>query len=554
MSEKISLDWSKKADIEDVPFPRDTLNRAKYAEFLTQFLVGQGYDETREKDDQKRNYVLNLNSEWGSGKTYFLKRWSHDLKKHFPVVYIDAWQQDYSDDPLMTAISSIIKQLREQAGMPENSPKFQLPKKALGLLKAAAPGFARSMAKRYLDMDLAALMQADDDSELKDANNSEGKTIDLSELASTMVKQLIEEHDGKKKAIDDLKIHVENWVKTVTETQKLSYPAFIFIDELDRCRPNYAVEMLETIKHIFDIKGIVFVVATDTEQLQHAVKAIYGEGFNARVYLGRFFNSRFSLKAPDLKSFLEVHTDISKLSSEYLENAGIQILPPNNDAKITLSNISVILDAFNMSPRTAIKIADRVVATISNMPKGSKIDILMLTILLCFYEQDHKKFKEIITNNLKYQDKNGNDIGLKGYIEEHFEGCESLIKMRINPQKIIPILKTSNYGNLANTYELDTYVFSLKRYLMGTFLDLLTVQNIHFVTLYGDQNEKTTPINDLFEKAFRDDKRDLQRIGLLWFQILNLHYQVDSITAEKYRDYVELASALDSIEEGSQDD
>jgi hypothetical protein len=113
MPEKISLDWSKKTDIEDVSFPRDTLNRAKYAEFLTQFHVGQGYDTTRESGDEKRNYVLNLNSEWGSGKTHFLKRWSNDLKDHFPVVYIDAWQQDYSDDPLMAVISSIIKQLRE---------------------------------------------------------------------------------------------------------------------------------------------------------------------------------------------------------------------------------------------------------------------------------------------------------------------------------------------------------------------------------------------------------------------------------------------------------
>jgi hypothetical protein len=201
MPDRISLNWSSETIINEDTFPRDTLGRVKYADFLTQLLVGQGYDETRPEGDEKRNYVLNLNSEWGSGKTYFLKRWSHDLKAHFPVVYIDAWQQDYSDDPLMTAISSIIKQLRVQAGMPESSPKFQLPKKALGLLKAAAPGFARSMAKRYLDMDLAAFLQADDDSELKDAKDSEGNPIDLSELASTMVKQLIDEHDGKRKPL-----------------------------------------------------------------------------------------------------------------------------------------------------------------------------------------------------------------------------------------------------------------------------------------------------------------------------------------------------------------
>lgn len=348
---------------------------------------------------------------------------------------------------------------------------------------------------------------------------------------------------------------MKKWVETVIKKQKLNYPAFIFIDELDRCRPSYAVEMLETIKHIFDIKGIVFVVATDTEQLQHAVKAIYGEGFDARLYLGRFFNSRFSLKAPDLRSFLEVHTDISKLSGEYLTNAGIQILPPNDDAKVTLSNISIILDAFKMPPRTAIQIADRVVATISNMPSGSKIDILMLTTLLCFYEEDHERFKRIIARDLKYQDKSGQDVELKDYIQDHFGGCESLIKMQINPMELIPTLTPSNYSPRANTYGPDTYVLSLKLYLTEVFLKLFSRPSVLFISLDSSQyDEKVAPINDLFKTLITNSKNEPQRIGLLWFKILNIHYQVDSIKAAEYRDYVELASALDLIEEEPKND
>jgi hypothetical protein len=432
--------------------------------------------------------------------------------------------------------------------MSESNPKFQLPKKALGLLKAAAPGFARSVAKRYLDIDLAALMQGEE----PDIQDENGLPIDMGELASTMVKQLIDEHDGKKKAIDDLKVHVANWVKTVTETQELAYPAFIFIDELDRCRPSYAVEMLETIKHIFDIKGIVFVVATDTEQLQHAVKAIYGEGFNARLYLGRFFNSRFSLKAPDLKSFLEVHTDISKLSGEYLENAGIQILPPNEDAKITLSNISVILDAFKMPPRTAIQIADRVVATISNMSKGSKIDILMLTTLLCFYEQDHNLFRKIIKDTLEHKDKKDKDQGLAGFIEHHFESCKSVIEIRTNFKEHIPMLSPSKYGSRDNKWGLDTYKTLYKDYLKDCFIKHFGKNHSSLFFLLGDSNHKETPpIKILFDQLVSKKHSPLE-LGSLWLQILNYHYDFVSISPETYQDYVELASALDLIEEDSQ--
>lgn len=112
----VKLDWSKSQEIDGDFFPEDKLDRAKYATFLTKLLANQGYDSAKGDDENKRNYVLNLNSEWGSGKTYFLKRWSHDIKKYYPVVYIDVWNKDYSDDPLMTVISSIIEQLREQAG------------------------------------------------------------------------------------------------------------------------------------------------------------------------------------------------------------------------------------------------------------------------------------------------------------------------------------------------------------------------------------------------------------------------------------------------------
>ncbi|WP_417559593.1 KAP family P-loop NTPase fold protein [Marinomonas sp.] len=556
MQKNISLDWSKKLEFDGESFPKDTLNRAKYAEFLTQFLVGQGYDTTRESGDEKRNYVLNLNSEWGSGKTYFLKRWSNDLKAHFPIVYIDAWQQDYSDDPLMTVISSVIKQLRDQAGMSESNPKFQLPKKALGLLKAAAPGFARSVAKRYLDIDLAALMQGEE----PDIQDENGLPIDMGELASNMVKQLIDEHDGKKKAIDDLKAHVKKWVETVIEKQKLNYPAFVFIDELDRCRPSYAVEMLEIIKHIFDIKGIVFVVATDTEQLQHAVKAIYGEGFDARLYLGRFFNSRFSLKAPDLKSFLEVHTDISKLSGEYLTNVGIQILPPNEDAKVTLSNISVILDAFKMPPRTAIQIADRVVATISNMPKGTKIDILMLTTLLCVNEKDNQLFRDLLSGEFKGKDKNQKDITIKGFFEAYFGQSESTFDLDIKVDNYDYIL-ANRYEQIKQSLSKRYYKIKLAEYFTEPFINNLGYQSNDFVNLFGNINtpkhQEKTPyqeaVNNIRSIGYGIYPDDFSK-GILWLKALYYIEGFDKISSDQYRDYVELASALDLIEEDAEHD
>ncbi|MEL0638532.1 P-loop NTPase fold protein [Marinomonas sp. TI.3.20] len=535
MFTKDSIDWSDPTTIDDEDFPKDTLGRQRYAQFLTKFLVDQGYDSSRDDGEDKRNYVLNLNSEWGSGKTYFLKRWSKDLKPHFPVVYIDAWKQDYSDDPLMTVISSVIKQLTDQADI-KKKPNFEVPKRVVGLFKAAAPALIKTFSKKYF---------GDED------------FIDLSDVAAGAVTHLLDEHEEKSQAIDDLKISVAEWVSFITDNpeDEKAYPAFIFIDELDRCRPSYAVEMLETIKHIFDIKGIVFVVATDTEQLQHAVKAIYGEGFDARLYLGRFFNSRFSLKAPDLKNFLEVHVDHHKLSGEYLKKAGISILPPNEDGKVTLDNIAVILDAFNMPPRTAIQITDRIIATLSNMPFNSNMDIILLTSLLCINEQDNNLFKNIISGSFKDIDESSKSIDLKAFLDHKFQDNKDTLKITIKIEDYASLfINESNYQK-AHKKQLQTpYSFSFKKYLSEPFLNDLGIKNNNFGALMGEQSrgQKLSPIQKIIQKIeennFVKNPPDSISYGLLWCKAQFYLGQFDRITKEQYKDYVELASALDWID------
>ncbi|MGF1733551.1 KAP family P-loop NTPase fold protein [Photobacterium kasasachensis] len=406
MPQNVEINWDSSTTIESAHYPKDTLDRAKYAQYLTNFLASKGYDESAENDDKKRNYVLNLNSEWGSGKTYFLRRWAEDLKTHHPVVYVDAWQQDYSDDPLMTVISSMTKQLREQAGKTEDKTMFSVVGKAGGLFKALAPAIVGGVTKKFTGIDFAAVMndaeEANAESELKDEDD---KPLDMSAAASKAVQYMLDEHDGKAKAISALKESVCQWLEAVIGLTDKNYPAFVLIDELDRCRPSYAVEMLETIKHIFNIKGVVFVVATDTEQLQHAVKAVYGEGFDAGIYLGRFFDARYTLRETDYEQLLEVHCDLHKISMSGLSDSGLTVWPrcadkaekgnDDTETKIDIEkrNLSAILRAFGLSAREAIQVMERLASTITNMRPGSAMNLYYLVILMCMKE----KYPEFFT-------------------------------------------------------------------------------------------------------------------------------------------------------------
>ena len=119
----------------------------------------------------------------------------------------------------------------------------------------------------------------------------------------------------------------QNSVKEFSQTlqdaveQEYKKPLIIIIDELDKCRPSYAVELLEVAKHIFAVDHIVFVLAVNRSQLSHSVKALYGKDFDAYGYLRRFFDVDFRLPDPGREKFIEKSLSDIRLES-YFERTG----------------------------------------------------------------------------------------------------------------------------------------------------------------------------------------------------------------------------------------
>ncbi|MFQ1884793.1 P-loop NTPase fold protein [Aeromonas veronii] len=345
----------------------DRLDRVRYAEFLTNYLAAEG---------KQRNYVLNLNAEWGAGKTWFIKRWYMELKAHYPTVYIDAWQQDFSDDPLLTVISSIIDQLKMIAGK-ENPIPEGMRQRLLGLFKVGGKLALKAAIKK------AGLEDEDFSLEGEEANQ--------------LVDALCSNQKERYESIQYLKNEIRQWVEGAVGLSEgeLDYPAFILIDELDRCRPSYAVEMLETIKHIFDIPRVVFVLATDTEQLQHAIKVIYGDGFDAKAYLRRFFKRRFHLKQMPIEKFMK---PILSNSFELFKEKAIQHLSDIDDLTKILS---YVVSSFSLPAREVELFLDRLVATISSVSSW-KIDILYVSAILMAHEFDNDTYISIKNTSLVF--------------------------------------------------------------------------------------------------------------------------------------------------------
>ena len=285
----------KFVDSAEVFSKYSVIDRKPYADYLTSFL----------RNNYENGFVLNLNAEWGAGKTTFLKCWYNELKQDHPVIYFDAWKSDFTQDAMTALIDCFHAQLANP--IRENKELInELFSKGSHFVKKAIPSLVVGYLKHKTGTE-------NDASLFEEATDTFG--IDIAEKeAGDALKSVLSEVLEQRKKVDG----IEEFKKALSEIAKeyvavsansespKSFPVYVLIDELDRCRPTYAIEVIETVKHLFNIENFVFVIATDTRQLQHSIKSVYGSGFNANMYLSRFFDQSITLPLPELDVFLTV--------------------------------------------------------------------------------------------------------------------------------------------------------------------------------------------------------------------------------------------------------
>lgn len=257
------------------------LNRKDYGQFLANYLIGE-----------KDGFVLNLNGSWGTGKTEFLKRFYVELmERGYPTIYIDAWESDFSQEPLTVVASELLSQLERLMDGTISDGEIIKVKSALGkALKGTLVGLAGIASAKLLN-DSAIGMEAIN------------KLLD--EAPQNITKQLAEDYQSQIEAINTTREALGALAESLQTVNGSALPVIVLIDELDRCHPTYAIEMLEVIKHFFAIKGFVFVIATDTEQLCHSITSVYGDNFDSSQYLKRFFNRKASLPTPNISEYIQ---------------------------------------------------------------------------------------------------------------------------------------------------------------------------------------------------------------------------------------------------------
>lgn len=243
----------------------------------------------------------NIDAAWGMGKTFFIKRFREQLEADgSKAVYIDAWQDDSSDDPLNAIMSPMLDAVttsKVSSGVKKN-----LKSAAGSIVLRSLKGLATTGAGLLIGRDNAEGI-ADDAIRI-----FAGATIDEAEQIADAA---LDEFKRSKETISKFKLNFSEAVEKLPNR-----PLFVLIDELDRCRPTYAVKLLERVKHLFDIPNIAFVFSTNTEQLTHTIRAVYGDSFDAVTYLRRFFDRTYQLQALANLTFIKGLWERYALSSE----------------------------------------------------------------------------------------------------------------------------------------------------------------------------------------------------------------------------------------------
>lgn len=248
--------------------------------------------------------TIALDAPWGSGKTFFIrqaqfvieaynssecylngeeKKRIKDVVGRFEEqdsrlkvtnrepaisVYFDAWENDNNTDPLLSLVSNILQAYESEDTFKNSASRSAIVKETVS-----------AIINRNINL----------------------KNLEPEDLLE-QVKENAQLKERIAKFFDELRVERANRL-------------VIFIDELDRCRPDFAVSLLERIKHYFTNKNITFVFSTNGAELQNAVKKIYGNEFNASRYLDRFFDFQIGLKPLDVEQYFGT---LGYTSEEYL--------------------------------------------------------------------------------------------------------------------------------------------------------------------------------------------------------------------------------------------
>ena len=363
----------KKIDIsKDDIYRYDKLNRKTEVENLTLLLT-----------NISSPIVLSINSPWGTGKTTFVQMLNEELLSNNEIsILFNAWETDYAKDPLLAFLGEMNIALESQLKGSNSQAWKQAKTIGINILKSSIPAIIRIGTAGIIDA-------------------SEIIKEETSKLLEGFSDDLIKEYTKNKEAIHKFKKNISQAIASIDGENKKLY---IFVDELDRCRPTYAIELLERIKHLLDIKGLVFVLSLDKEQLSHSIKSIYGSNFDAIGYLKRFIDIEYKLDTKNIVQFIDYNFDFFNFKSFFESRTKYDDF--RNESSILRKVLLLLINNLEMTLREI----EQLFAKLNLVLLSTKENIYIYPELLAFLVIISERYPNIYKNYISKSNKTNEAI------------------------------------------------------------------------------------------------------------------------------------------------
>jgi hypothetical protein len=460
----------------------DRLGRAEDAARLYRLTFNRHLENSVYK--KSGSFVVNVDARWGQGKTFLLSRMYQDvLQDKHPAVFINAWEHDFIDDPFTLCVAalddyvrSIVAPMKAETGNRIKKTADNVRRNFGKIASVVMTDLAKTAATKMIGGGVTTVINlaTEENGEARliasDVGNDVAKSLaDVSAAAiDDFAKSRIKDVNEAKQSVASFKEGLAELLAMIDKETDKRLPFYVFLDELDRCKPTYAIAMLERIKHLFDVAGVVFILATDTEQLSSSIKAVYGNNFDSMHYLQRFFHRSYQL--PEANTYL--------IAYEQLTSRPITIekwhLPPTDDPNVTyiagfLANTA---SQFKLSPRQFEQSIDILHDVTTVWPYDFKIQLLMMYPLICVYARERKldpnnesDFIRSVTKSDQWQapDTNNNPVKFAPYYSAYKEMMAGEMYVWLMQKQRMNLSAEQAFVYQAARTEFDAVVKNIKR-------------------------------------------------------------------------------------------
>lgn len=344
------------------PCPQDLLGRHTEIENLSPVLL-----------NAQSPLVFAVDAPWGGGKTTFFRLWQQYLALEGQVsLYLNAWESDFSEDALLPMLSMLDRWLNDQSNTPAVRAAWEKAKTyAPSIIKTTAIVAAKAATFGALDLEKEYEKLA-------------------AELTGGAIGSLVDSFNVKQKSLERFKTQLGKALEALPHGQE---NLIIFVDELDRCKPTYAIEVLERIKHLFDVDRVVSVLAINRDQLSKSLQGVYGPSFDGVHYLRRFIDLDYHLGLVDVKAYVNARIRQPDIL-EYFKSRQTE----RNDYEYGVLVLSFLASRFKYTPRDIDQIIVRLRLVLRSIPKDHYLDVPLLIPLMVLRQENLDLYRRYTGN------------------------------------------------------------------------------------------------------------------------------------------------------------